>query len=179
MSKSNLRNRHRQRQPLLLLLLLILLWAISGGLVMAKFSTATTISQSELISNVDVVPSRYQSGLSIYLENCSTCHIAIPPQALPTETWQIILQDSQHYGVQVPTLFDPPRQIVWNYLQVYSRQKSPQEEKIPYRIGKSRYFKALHPKVELPPQLTIKTCVSCHPLVKQFDFRTLSSEWED
>ena len=105
MSRANLRMKHRQR--LFLLLLLIFLWSMScAGL--AKISTATTISQinSELISNVDVVPQRYQLGLSLYLENCATCHVALPPQVLPTESWQIILRDSQHYGVQLPTLIE-------------------------------------------------------------------------
>ncbi|MGD1702101.1 diheme cytochrome c [Dapis sp. BLCC M229] len=181
MSRANLRNRRRQRPPLFLLLLLIFLWSTSCGWVMAKISTATTISQidSELISNVDVVPQRYRLGLSLYLENCATCHVAVPPQVLPTESWQIILRDSQHYGVQLPTLIDPPRQLVWNYLQVSSRRKSQQDERIPYRIASSRYFKALHPKVELPQQLNIKGCISCHPKVKNFDFRTLNSEWLD
>ncbi|MGK7923061.1 MAG: diheme cytochrome C [Trichodesmium sp.] len=181
MSKANLRNRRRQLPPLLSLLILIFLWTASCSWVMAKISTATNISpiDSELISNVDVVPKRHQLGLSLYLENCATCHIAVPPQVLPTETWQIILRDSQHYGVQLPSLVDPPRQLIWNYLQVSSRRKSQQDERIPYRISSSRYFKALHPKVELPQQINIKGCVSCHPKVNNFDFRTLSSEWPD
>ena len=181
MSKANLRNRRRQLPPLLLLLILIFLWTAGCSWMMAKISTATNISpiDSELISNVDVVPQRHQLGLSLYLENCATCHIAVPPQVLPTETWQIILRDSQHYGVQLPNLVDPPRQLIWNYLQVSSRQKSQQEERIPYRISSSRYFKALHPKVELPQQMNIKGCVSCHPKVNNFDFRSLNSEWPD
>lgn len=176
MSRANLRMKHRQR--LFLLLLLIFLWSMSCVGFMAKISTATTISQinSELISNVDVVPQRYQLGLSLYLENCATCHVALPPQVLPTESWQIILRDSQHYGVQLPTLIEPPRQLVWNYLQVSSRRKSQEDERIPYRIASSRYFKALHPGVKFPQQVNIKGCISCHPKVKDFDFRTLNHE---
>lgn len=176
-----IRTRRRRQPPLFLLLLLIFVWSASGGWVMAKITTATTIAQTEerLISNVDAVPPRHQLGLSIYLEKCATCHIAVPPQVLPTETWQIILQDSQHYGVQLPTLIDPPRQLVWNYLQVSSRLKSTEDDRVPYRIANSRYFKALHPQVQLPQQLTIKSCVTCHPKVEQFDFRSLSPEWQE
>ncbi|NER01942.1 MAG: diheme cytochrome C [Okeania sp. SIO3C4] len=178
---SNLRNKGRQRPSLFLLLLLIFLWSASCGLVMAKIGTATTISQIEpqIMSNVDVVPKRHQLGLSLYLENCTTCHIPVPPQVLPTESWKIILEDYQHYGVQLPTLVDPPRQLIWNYLQVSSRVKSQQEERIPYRISSSRYFKALHPRVELPQNVNIKGCVACHPSAAKFDFRTLNSEWPD
>jgi len=181
MSIANLKDKSRQRPPLFLLLLLIFLWTLTCGWVMTKISTATTISHidSELISNVDVVPQGYRLGLSLYLENCATCHVAVPPQVLPTESWQIILRDSQHYGVQLPILIDPPRQLVWNYLQIFSRRKSQQDERIPYRIVSSRYFKALHPKVKLPQQLNIKGCISCHPKVKNFDFRTLNLEWPE
>ncbi|MDJ0553575.1 MAG: diheme cytochrome C [Microcoleaceae cyanobacterium MO_207.B10] len=174
-------NKRRRRPPFFLLLLIIFLWSMSSGWVLAKISTATTPknTDNQLISNVDVVPPRYQTGLSIYLEKCATCHIGIPPQVLPTETWQIILQDSQHYGVQLPILQDPALQLVWNYLQIASRPKSPQEDRIPYRMASSRYFKALHPKVQLPQELNIKSCVTCHPKVEEFDFRTLSGEWEE
>jgi len=181
MSRANLRNRCRQGPAIFLLLLLIFLWSTSCIWFMAKISTATTISQinSELISNVDVVPQRHRLGLSLYLENCSTCHVAVPPQVIPTESWQIILRDSQHYGVQLPLLMDPPRQLVWNYLQVSSRRKSQKDEIIPYKIARSRYFQALHPGVKLPQKLNIKGCISCHPKVENFDFRTLNSEWLD
>lgn len=181
MSIYYIRNRRRRRPPFFLLLVLIFLWSVSGGWFMAKISTGATPikTDSQLISNVDVVPPGYQTGLSIYLEKCATCHIGIPPQVLPTESWQIIIQDSQHYGVQLPTLIDPPRQLVWNYLQISSRPKSQQDDRIPYRIGTSRYFKALHPQVQLPQELNIKSCVTCHPKVEQFDFRSLSSEWQE
>lgn len=177
-----IRNRPRRRPPFFFLLLLIIfIWSVSSGWVLAKISHAKTAikTDSQLISNVDVVPPRYETGLSIYLENCATCHIGIPPQVLPTETWQIVLQDSQHYGVQLPTLIDPPRQLVWNYLQISSRPKSEQDDRIPYRISSSRYFKALHPQVQLPEELTVKSCITCHPKVEQFDFRSLSSEWQE
>ena len=176
MSRSNPRNRCRQRPTLFFLLLLIFFCSTRCVLVVGKISTATTISQinSELISNVDVVPQRHRLGLSLYLENCATCHVAVPPQVLPTESWQIILRDSQHYGVQFPSLIDPPRQLIWNYLQVSSRRKSQEDERIPYRIASSRYFKALHPQLQLPQQLSIKGCIYCHPKVKDFDFRTLN-----
>ncbi|MEB3342060.1 diheme cytochrome c [Okeania sp.] len=177
MSRANLRNKRRKRPDIVLLLLLIFFCSTCGWM-MGKISTAITISQvdSELISNVDVVPQSHQLGLSLYLENCVTCHVAVPPQVLPTESWRIIIQDSQHYGVQLPPLVDPPRQLIWNYLQVSSRRKSPKEERIPYRIFRSRYFQALHPEVKLPQKLNIKGCVSCHPQVEDFDFRTLNNE---
>lgn len=129
------------------------------------------------IGTVDPVPQRYQLGQQLYLENCSSCHIAISPAVLPTQTWKQILLDSQHYGVQLKPLVDPPRVLVWNYLQNFSRSLAKGEE-TPYHVADSRYFKALHPNVKLPRPVKISSCVSCHPGANNYNFRRLSPEWE-
>lgn len=128
------------------------------------------------IGGVDWVSPEYQLGQQLYQENCASCHIAVPPQVLPTQTWQQLLQDTQHYGVTIPELVDPPRLIIWNYLQRYSRPLLPQEEIVPYRVNRSRYFKALHPQVEFPQPVTLEGCVSCHPGAEQNNFRQLTLE---
>lgn len=126
---------------------------------------------------VDPVPPRYQLGYELYLQNCATCHIGVPPQVLPTETWQQLLQDPQHYGQKLRLLVDPPRLLVWNYLRTFSRLQA-KEEEVPYRVEVSRYFKALHPRVKLPQPTNLGTCASCHPGAAQSDFRQLTPEWE-
>lgn len=138
--------------------------------------TSAQPTQTE-IGTVDVVPERYQLGQELYLENCATCHIAVPPAVLPTQTWQRILQDSQHYGVNIKPLVDPSRLIVWQYLQTFSRSQA-KEEETPYRLNESRYFKALHPQVKLPRPIELSSCVSCHPSAADFNFRSLSPEWQ-
>ncbi len=132
---------------------------------------------SDEIGTVDPVPVRYQLGQELYLENCASCHIALPPAVLPTQTWQQILQDSQHYGVQLPPLINPPRLLVWQYLQTFSRPRT-KEEQTPYRLDDSRYFKALHPKVKLPRPIEISSCVSCHSSAANYNFRRLTPEWQ-
>ncbi len=42
-----------------------------------------------------------------------SCHIAIPPTVLPTQTWRNLLEDPQHYGATLKPLVDPPRILVW------------------------------------------------------------------
>lgn len=148
------------------------------GLALVTNAQPTAQTASDAISTVDPVPSRYQLGQELYLENCAGCHIALPPAVLPTQTWKEILQDSQHYGTQIPPLIDPPRLLVWNYLQKFSRSQA-KEEETPYRVDDSRYFKALHPKVKLPRPIQITSCVSCHPSAAQYNFRNLSPEWEN
>ncbi len=164
-----------------LLFLLLLLWSLVIGWGLAQVTNAqptTPKSANDTITGVDPVPARYQLGQQLYLENCATCHIAVPPAVLPTQTWQRVLQDSQHYGVQIKPLIDPPRLLVWNYLRAFSRPLNKDEE-IPFRTEDSRYFKALHPKVKLPRSVNASSCVSCHPSASEYNFRRLTPEWEN
>lgn len=190
----------KKRSPWVLLLLL-LLWSIclGCGLGLAMdvknnpslppFTQAGTeevsplpkgdeVAFAALGGTVDPVPSRYQLGQQLYLENCSTCHIALPPAVLPSETWRNLIQDEEHYGKKLQPLIGPSILIMWEYLRTFSRSPEP-TEKLPYRVSESRYFKALHPRVKLPRNIKITSCVTCHPSAAQFNFRELSPEWEN
>ncbi|AUT01924.1 cytochrome C [Nostoc sp. CENA543] len=176
---SNLVKR-KSRQPKLKrrplgLILTILLWSLVMGWLLAIATSAQSATPASDIGTVDVVPARYQLGQELYLENCSSCHIALPPAVLPTQTWKNLLEDSQHYGVNIQPLLDPNRNLVWRYLSTFSRSQL-KDEATPYRVNNSRYFKALHPQVELPKPVQISSCVSCHPSAKEYNFRRLSSE---
>jgi len=165
--------RNRQRFPVVLFLL-ILLWSLAMGWGLALVTNA----QPTAIGTVDPVTPRYQLGEELYLENCASCHIAIPPAVLPTQTWQHLLQDQQHYGVELPPLVDPPRLLVWNYLRAFSRAEGT-DEQTPYQVNDSRYFKALHPRVKLPRPVQVGSCVTCHPGAAQYNFRRLTPEWQN
>ncbi|MGL5805822.1 MAG: cytochrome C, partial [Xenococcaceae cyanobacterium] len=40
-----------------------------------------------------------QLGQELYLQNCSSCHIPIAAEVLPTDTWRALLSNPQkHYG---------------------------------------------------------------------------------
>ncbi len=155
-------------------------FAINGILVLLSLTLCLSWGMTTLaeMGTVDWVSPKYQLGQQLYLENCSSCHIPIPPQVLPTQTWQQVLQDTQHYGVQLPPLVDPPRLIIWNYLQRYSRPLLQYEEVVPYRVNRSRYFKVLHPEVAFPQPVTLEGCVSCHPGANQNNFRKLTPQWQ-
>ncbi len=122
----------------------------------------------------DWVPPGSRLGQEIYLQTCGTCHIALPPAIMPTETWRQLIQDPQHYGQVITPPIDPGRQILWNYLQLASVPSAP-DEPVPYRIEKSRIFKALHPDVTLPKVINLDSCAACHPGAGRFDFRSLST----
>jgi hypothetical protein len=173
------RRNHRQlkRKPFGLLLV-VLGWCLAMGWLLSFATNVQGATPTSEIGTVDVVPSQYQLGQELYLENCSSCHIALPPEIFPTQTWKNLLEDSQHYGSQLKPLVDPPRILIWRYLATFSRPQL-EEEQTPYRLNNSRYFKALHPKVKLPRPLEINSCASCHPGVNEYNFRRLTPEWEN
>lgn len=148
-----------------------------NAIVQLPTNEQTSISSVEM-GTVDPVPPRFQQGQRLYLESCATCHLAIPPAVFPSETWRRLLQDTQHYGVTLQPLIDPPRLIIWSYLRHYSRALLA-EETIPYRFSSSRYMKALHPRVDLSRPLTMNSCKTCHPASSQFNFRRLTPQWEN
>jgi Dihaem cytochrome c len=176
-SRNKSADRKFKRQPLGLLLV-VLAWSLAMGWLLALASNVQGVTPNSEIGTVDVVPAQYKLGQELYLENCSTCHLALPPAVLPTQTWKNLLEDSQHYGAQLQPLIDPPRVLVWRYLQTFSRPQRKDEETA-YRVKNSRYFKALHPKVKLPQPVQINSCVSCHPSANDYNFRRLSPEMEN
>ena len=117
-------------------------------------------------------------GQEIYIQNCSSCHIPIPAEVIPTDTWQEILsKPGKHYGTSLPKLSSINTRLIWSYLRTYSRPLLERELK-PEFVTQSRYLKALHPQVDLPKPVTHQSCIVCHPGAKKLDYRTLSSEFD-
>jgi hypothetical protein len=174
------------------LLALALAWSAIGGGLLARLAAAplpaspipnlTTPTLTTPYVTTDAVADRYQLGQQLYFENCATCHIGLPPAVMPTETWRDILRDRSHYGATLPLLPDATRKVMGQYLQVFSRVKSPQEEQIPYRLAQSLYFKALHPGVTFAKSSDkqgikpgLNSCEVCHPASRQFNFRQIKT----
>lgn len=160
----------RRRSPLLLTLLMAF-WSAVLGLGLAQ-------AIEPPIGTVDPIPPQQQLGQELYLENCATCHIAVPAAVLPTQAWAEILQDTRHFSIELPLLTNPTLTLIWNYLQSTSR-RYPAEEFLPFGIDNSRYFTALHPRVEVPRPVQLSGCVTCHPGASAYDFRSLAPEWQD
>jgi hypothetical protein len=173
-------------QPKITSFLLLIILSVSCLLCGSSLAWGLNISSFKqdnpsplLISSVDQVPQRYQNGLNLYLDTCSGCHIALPPEILPMETWQTILENPMdHYGTSVDGLIRLTQLLIWDYLRTYSRPLN-KDEPVPLYAERSRYFKALHPRVDLPDIVSHKTCLVCHPGAERFNFRSLTSEWED
>ena len=178
--------RIRRRSPVILIGIL-LVWSLILGWGLAQAVETPHSSRAEIveakiveaeIGTVDVVSGNFKLAQQTYLENCATCHIGIPPAAFPTQTWRDLLQDSQHYGATLTPLADPNRSLVWSYLKTFSRQ-AVEDEQTPYRLGESKPFKILHPKVKLSRPIALSSCVTCHPGTNQYNFRKLSAAWEN
>lgn len=162
-----------QRRSLLVLLLILLCSGVLGVGAVRAIEGAGVAT----IGTVDPVAPEYALGQELYLENCATCHIGVPPAVLPSETWRQLLRTPEHYGVVISPLFDPTQTLIWNYLRDYSRGLEVDEAEA-YRLDDSRYFKALHPQVDLPRPVQLTGCVTCHPGAVDYNFRSLSPEWE-
>lgn len=186
LSQNRIPKRKGRSSPWVLILM-VAVWSIGIALGMVKALNAasppTVLAQNaptfNQIDNVDVVQPEYQLGYELYLNTCSTCHIPISPQVFPTQTWQQIIQDEQHYGATLQPLDGPSLLLMWKYLQTYSRSIPLKDEAIPYRFNRSRYFQALHPRVELPQPVTVNSCVSCHPGASEYNYRNLTPEWQN
>ncbi|MEO0769670.1 MAG: diheme cytochrome C [Cyanobacteria bacterium J06649_4] len=160
------------------ILAFVLAYLLSGwlgvGAVSAQEVDASGGTAGPDYGMVDPVASQYEVGYQIYLERCATCHVALPPAVLPADTWQPLLTDTAHYGVVLPSLTPFDQQLILNYLLAYSRRHQPGEA-LPYRLKDSRYFYALHPNVDLPEPLNLRSCVSCHQGAAEQNYRALSN----
>jgi len=164
-----------RRSPIVLLLL-VALWSVSIGWLasgaQAQNAELPTVPDNlPHIGTVDPVPENKRAGQLLYLDTCASCHIAIPPALLPTETWRDNLLDENHYGTIVPVLPSPQIEILWDYLQYFSRPNPSQNDTQPFRLGSSSFFTAMHPGLAIERPVRLDGCASCHPGASDFDFR--------
>ncbi len=112
-----------------------------------------------------------------YVQSCGTCHLALPAEVLPTQSWRQIIQEPSHYGQTIEPPTGAQLQLVWGYLRPNSRSTF-EGESVPFRLEKSRYFKALHPDVTFVAPIRATGCIDCHPQAELGNFYTLTSEWQ-
>jgi cytochrome c5 len=150
---------------------------VCAGIALASLAAPVRPPLEERLDSEEEAPSgQYALGQELYTKNCSICHLTIPAAVFPSETWRQLLSDSAHYGARIELPIGPERLLVWQYLRDYSRELIPNEP-TPYRFGESRLFRALHPKVDLPRELTARSCLACHPAAVAGNFRRLDPRW--
>ncbi|HAC65006.1 MAG TPA: cytochrome [Cyanothece sp. UBA12306] len=158
----------------LIVILAIAVWSIVLGWGINQTLGAMAASPNNGLS------ARFEAGKELYRDTCSGCHITLPPEVLPTETWQELLEKpNSHYGTSVPNLIRLSQLLIWDYLRTFSRTLPAKDDPVPFYVQQSRYFKILHPRVEFTESVTHKSCILCHPGVNNFDFRSLTPQWDD
>ncbi|MGK7882573.1 MAG: cytochrome [Crocosphaera sp.] len=167
----------------LVISLAILLWCLSVGW---GFTQALAAKPSHILAQSRSLPPlnpnrpTVEAGKELYVSTCGTCHIPVPAEVLPTETWQELLENPQkHYGTSVPNMIRLTQVLIWDYLKTNSRPILQRDAPVPYYIEQSQYFTILHPRVEFTEPITTESCVLCHTGIKDFNYRTLTAEWED
>ncbi|MEM9568035.1 MAG: hypothetical protein AAF974_06970 [Cyanobacteria bacterium P01_E01_bin.34] len=161
--------RPRRSRWLAMLLALALAVAVALGLGWEL--------QAEEETNIPEWAVGYQLGAQVYVESCGSCHTALPPEVMPQETWRVLLQSEEHYGVNIDVPQGPFLQAAWGFMQDFSRARN-QFEEVPYRLDDSRYFRALHPQVEFAETIRPTGCIDCHPRANVGNFVNLSDEWQ-
>lgn len=158
----------------------LLLGAIICLTIILGCITANAVNSPEsAFRPVDPATGRFVEAQALYVETCSGCHVPLPAEVLPTQTWRRLLEKPDvHYGVSLNDIISVTQLMIWNYLNAYSRPLNI-DEPMPLYVAQSRYFKALHPRVELPKPVSHRSCILCHPGAQQYDYQTLSPEWED
>jgi len=155
------------------LLLGFVTFAVAFGLSIlldtGAYPVKVAVANGSNYGMVDPVGAQYEASYSVYVEQCATCHVALPPAVLPTDTWQALVTDPAHYGVVLPAFTQFDQRLMLNYLQAYSvRHKG--GGPLPYRLQDSRYFQALHPNLDLPQPLNLQSCTSCHLKAGEQDY---------
>jgi Dihaem cytochrome c len=163
-------------------------WMLSGGVALGVSTLGLgytrALAQSKSLeggvkteeATPEPILEKYQLSAELYSKNCSSCHVPIPPQVFPSDTWQQLLTQPEHYGVSLKQMRGPELKLIYLYLKDYSRGVK-EKEAVPLYFSESRYFKALHPKVDLPDPVDTASCLECHPSARQNNYRVLSESY--
>jgi hypothetical protein len=196
--------------------LVIVLWSflLGWGLSLAMGAPQVAMAQMPSAEStasrptpIDRVPTDLNLAVETYQTVCGSCHVAIPPQLLPTQRWVEIMENPvQHFGVNlrtprqagrnVPPVTNIDIRLMWDYMQFASRRYREENDPLPTRVADSRFFWAVHPRVaetcrvaaadptaapdiSCPDRATVQSCVGCHPAARQFNYAELTPAWEN
>jgi cbb3-type cytochrome oxidase cytochrome c subunit len=164
---------HRLKRQIYVLIFVLLCSFVLGWGISLFSSESALAAPTELVGGVEAIAPEYEAGHQLYLENCASCHVGVPPAVLPTQSWLKIVTNPTHYSVKLKPLPRFSDRLVLNYLRQYSRNVLPSEI-VPLYLRDSRYFKALHPQVKFTQPIQVSSCVSCHSQADKFNYRTFS-----
>nr|WP_234484949.1 diheme cytochrome c [Noviherbaspirillum pedocola] len=111
-----------------------------------------------------------------YQQECSSCHVAYPPDMLPAASWQRLMNGlPQHFGADASLDPETVKQVLtWLTQHAGTGRdigKRPPED----RITRSSWFVKEHHEVsaatwKLPAVKSASNCAACHTRAEQGDF---------
>ncbi len=164
---------------LLTAILLISFYGIGKSLASSDFKYGQGESDDEY-ENLQGFSLHKQSPL--YLEECGSCHMAYPPQLLPSASWQkLMLGLEDHFGENAE-LDKDTSQAIENYLVdangsgSYRKMLRNLGNKSPLRITELPYF--MHEHDEIPSRFiqsndkvsSLSQCNACHQTAERGQF---------
>lgn len=115
---------------------------------------------------------------AVYKQECASCHMAFPPNALPAKSWQAMMSNLQDHFGDDASLEENVRTKIEEFLVKNSAENSAEEASIKFlgsigkgnpvlRISEIDYWKNKHRNIkpEIYKRESIKSkinCVSCH-----------------
>jgi nitrate/TMAO reductase-like tetraheme cytochrome c subunit len=117
------------------------------------------------------------SLLPKYQQECGACHLAYPPDLLPTRSWQRIMNTlNKHFGTDASLDASVAKELsIWLTANAgtgkRARQAPPED-----RITRAPWFEREHDEVaaatwKLPVVKSAANCAACHTKADQGDFR--------
>lgn len=118
----------------------------------------------------------------VYLEECGSCHMAYPPQLLPSESWQKLMQGLEDHFAENAELDSATSREIESYLTQASGSGSYKKmlrnlgNQMPLRITELPYF--VHEHDEIPSKLiqgndklsALSQCNACHQEAERGQF---------
>lgn len=118
----------------------------------------------------------------LYLEECGSCHMAYPPQLLPSESWHKMMQGLEDHFGENAEIDIATSQAIEKYLTQTSRMSSYNKmfrnigNQSPLRITELPYF--VHEHDEIPSKFihgndkvnTLSQCNACHQKAERGQF---------
>ncbi len=117
----------------------------------------------------------------LYVEECGSCHMAYPPQLLPSASWQKIMHGLEDHFGENAELDDVSSEAIGNYLTgnrsgSYRKMLRNLGSRSPIRITELPYF--IHEHDEIPSRFiqsndkvsSLSQCNACHQKAERGQF---------
>lgn len=141
---------------------------LTRSLLTAALAACALIAQARTQGDNRGRPLQPAQVETTWQTECSGCHLAFPPGALPAASWQKIMSGlSQHFGTDA-SLSPQQTTTITDFLVKHASNRWTSSS-APMRITETQWFKRQHMSGEIPQAVwqraSIKTpsnCAACH-----------------